>query len=140
MKSNIVYCLHNERGLRHVTKLLKTTAQVVFLIAFSKLADMLVEWLHLPIPGSILGILLLFALLKLGVIRLGWIELGTRWLLAEMLLFFIPSAVGIVDYGSLVADSGLRIAATIVVSTAAVMACSGWIGGRIAAYKEKKTV
>lgn len=140
MKSNVVYCLHKERGLRHVTKLLKTTAQVVFFIAFSKLADMLVQWLHLPIPGSILGILLLFALLKLGVVRLGWIELGTRWLLAEMLLFFIPSAVGIVDYGSLVADSGLRIAATIVVSTAAVMACSGWIGGRIAASKEKKTV
>lgn len=42
-----------------------------------------------PVPGSIVGIGMLFALLKCKIIRLEWIELGSQWLLAEMLLFFL---------------------------------------------------
>ncbi|CAM3812215.1 CidA/LrgA family protein [Cohnella lubricantis] len=110
-----------------------TACQVVFYIVVARIADALVDWLRLPIPGSILGIAMLFALLKLGWIRLSWIDRGSKWLLGEMLLFFIPAAVGIVNYGSLVASSGWQIAITIIVSTAAVMACAGWIGERIAA-------
>lgn len=113
--------------------LVKTACQVVFFIVVARIADVLVDWLHLPIPGSILGIAVLFALLKLGVIKLRWIDRGSKWLLGEMLLFFIPAAVGIINYGSLVVSSGWQIALTIIASTAAVMACAGWIGERIAA-------
>ena len=49
-----------------------------------------------------------------------------------MLLFFIPATVGVVKYKSLVVHSGLRIAAVILVSTLAVMACAGWIGEKAA--------
>lgn len=111
----------------------KTVCQVVFFIVVARIADALVAWLYLPVPGSILGIALLFALLRLGVIRLSWIDRGSKWLLGEMLLFFIPAAVGIINYGSLVTSSGWQIALTIMASTAAVMACAGWIGERIAA-------
>jgi len=116
----------------------KTAAQIALLVAFAKLADLLVAWLHAPIPGSVAGIVLLFALLKLRILRLEWIELGAKWLLAEMLLFFIPAAVGIVDYGSLIAASGWRIVLTIAASTAIVMVVSGWVGDRVAAGRERK--
>ncbi|TDG00778.1 CidA/LrgA family protein [Paenibacillus piri] len=119
--------------------LLKTVFQIILLIVISQLTDAFVRWMQLPVPGSIVGIVVLFALLKLNILRLEWIELGSKWLLAEMLLFFIPATVGIVNYKSLVVHSGLPIAVTIICSTAAVMLCSGLIGQRLSARKEGET-
>jgi holin-like protein len=107
---------------------IKTIVQVLFFIIFAKLADACVGWLHIPVPGSVFGIVLLFGLLKSKVVRLDWIELGSKWLLAEMLLFFIPAAVGIINYKSLVIHSGFPITITIIGSTIIVMVCTGLVG------------
>ncbi|WP_169081643.1 CidA/LrgA family protein [Paenibacillus sp. PL91] len=112
--------------------LLKTAAQVVIFILLARLSDAIVKWLHLPVSGSIVGIIILFTLLQLKVIRMEWIELGSKWLLAEMLLFFIPAAVGITNYKSLVMHSGIFIFLSIFISTIAVMVFAGLIGERIA--------
>jgi len=112
-------------------------AQILFFVILAKTADLLVNWLHLPIPGSIVGIALLFALLKLKIIRLSWIERGSKWLLAEMLLFFVPAAVGIIKYQDLVIHSGLFIFLTIALSSLAVMSCSGLIGQWMSMRREK---
>lgn len=119
-------------------KWLLTLIQIVFFIALARLSDALVDWLRLPVPGAILGILLLFALLKLKLVKLRWIDLGADWLLAEMLLFFIPATVGVVKYKTLVVHSGLRMAAVILISTIAVMACAGWIGEKVSARQRRR--
>ncbi|MCQ6560266.1 CidA/LrgA family protein [Paenibacillus mendelii] len=118
-------------------KLWITTAQIILLIVIAQIADVLVQWLHLPIPGSIVGIILLFLLLQLKVIRLEWVERGSKFLVAEMLLFFIPATVGIINYKSLIVNSGLSISITIIVSTLAVMLCAGLIGQWITGRKER---
>ncbi|MCR8630974.1 CidA/LrgA family holin-like protein [Paenibacillus radicis (ex Xue et al. 2023)] len=108
--------------------LLKTIFQVVLFIILARISNFIVEWLHIPVPGSIVGIIIMFTLLKLKVLRLDWIEYGSKWLLSEMLLFFIPSTVAIINYKSLVIHSGARIALTILLSTIAVMICTGLMG------------
>ncbi|MBD2864594.1 CidA/LrgA family protein [Paenibacillus oceani] len=110
--------------------------QILFFVGIAQIADVLASILPIPVPGSIVGIVLLFVLLKLKIVRLGWIEQGSNWLIAQMLLFFIPATVGIMNYKSMFMTSGLRIIGTIAISTAAVMICSGYIGERIAARKE----
>ncbi|MFC3770490.1 CidA/LrgA family protein [Paenibacillus sp. GCM10012303] len=112
--------------------------QILFFVGIAQIADVLASILPIPVPGSIVGIVLLFVLLKLKIVRLGWIEQGSNWLIAQMLLFFIPATVGIMNYKSMFMTSGLRIVGTIVISTAAVMICSGYIGERIAARKERE--
>lgn len=108
---------------------------VLFLIsmAMNKLADLL----HLKIPGSILGIIVVFLLLQLKVIKLEWIERGANWLLAELLLFFIPSAVGVMQYIPLLESDGLQILLVVITSTVIVMLSSGMVASRIAKRKEK---
>lgn len=49
--------------------------------------DLLARTLHLPVPGSILGMVVLFILLQTRVVKLRWIEVGAAWLLGELLLF-----------------------------------------------------
>ncbi|MBB6671380.1 CidA/LrgA family protein [Cohnella nanjingensis] len=115
-----------------------TGLQIAALIALSRLADAAVRFLHLPVPGSIVGIGLLFVLLRFRIVRPQWVERGAKWLIAEMLLFFIPAAVGIVQYKQLVVTSGFRIAATILLSTLAVMLCAGWIGERMTGRQRRE--
>ncbi|OCA92148.1 CidA/LrgA family protein [Pseudobacillus wudalianchiensis] len=117
---------------------LKSIVQIILLCAFSLGMNQLVNWLDLPIPGSILGMFILFILLQTKIIRLEWIELGANWLLAELLLFFIPAAVGIIKYKNVLIDDGLYVTLVIVLSTAVVMACTGLTAKKIAERKEQR--
>lgn len=112
--------------------------QISGLTVFSLLVNFLTSKMHIPIPGSIIGMILLFLLLETGVIRLNWVEVGASWLLAELLLFFIPSAIGVMKYSSLLEADGLQVLGVVIVGTFAVMASSGLLTGAIYKVKERK--
>lgn len=114
-------------------------AQIALLMVFSLLMDLLARTLNLPVPGSILGMIVLFFLLQTGVVKLRWIEVGAAWLLGELLLFFIPSAVGIMNYMPMLEHDGLQILFIVLLSTFLVMACTGLVATRIAKRKEHHT-
>lgn len=113
-------------------------SQVIVLFFLSMGMNKLAEMLHLRIPGSILGIVLVFILLQTKVIKLQWVEIGANWLLAELLLFFVPSAVGVMKYIPLLENEGLQILAVVLLSTVTVMFSSGMVASRIAKRKENK--
>lgn len=112
--------------------------QVAGLMGFSLLMNQLAVWMHLPIPGSILGIFVLFLLLQFRIVKLEWIELGASWLLAELLLFFIPAAVGVMNYIPLLEQEGIRILAVVILSTLIVMVSSGLLAGALSKRKESQ--
>ncbi|QQZ09736.1 CidA/LrgA family protein [Heyndrickxia vini] len=120
-------------------KLLIGCIQIIILTVFTYLMGEFSVLLHLSIPGSILGLVILFILLQTKVIKLKWIEVGGNWLVAELLLFFIPSAVGILQYKQLLMENGFKIFAVIVISSTIVMVCSGFLAEKMARRKEKKT-
>lgn len=113
--------------------------QVAGLTVFSLLVNGLTSLLHIPLPGSIIGMILLFLLLESGVIRMNWVEAGASWLLAELLLFFIPSAIGVMNYSKLLESFGLQVLAVVLVGTFAVMASSGLLTGMIYKVKERRS-
>ncbi|OBA02302.1 holin [Paenibacillus polymyxa] len=113
--------------------------QIAVLMAFSLILNALVSWLHLPIPGSIVGMLILFVLLQTGLVRLSWIEVGANWLLAELLLFFIPSAVGVMNYWPMLEHDGMSIMLVVLLGTFLVMACTGMIASLLGKRKEHKS-
>ncbi|MNC46666.1 Holin-like protein CidA [compost metagenome] len=117
---------------------LRSIGQVICFILYSMLINAVTAALHLPVPGSIVGIVLLFALLHFKVIKLEWVDLGSKWLLAEMLLFFIPPVVGIVEYKDLMLENGLRIALVIVFSILCVMVITGLIAEKLSAHEGKR--
>jgi len=50
---------------------------------------------NLPIPGSVIGLILLFLGLQLGLIHVEMIEDFCEFLLSNMSFFFIPAGVGL---------------------------------------------
>ncbi|OXM86468.1 CidA/LrgA family holin-like protein [Paenibacillus rigui] len=116
----------------------KSTLQVLIFIIISYVMNRIADTLHVSIPGSILGLGLVFVLLQTKVIKLEWLDLGAKWLLAEMLLFFIPPAAGMIQYKALLLNSGFRIVLVVVISTVLVMVCAGLVAEWIAKPKENK--
>lgn len=84
-------------------------------------ADFVVRQLHLPVPGGVVGLVVLLALLFCGGVAPRWIKAGADWLLSDMLLFFIPAAVAAVQYGGLFREDGWRLALVVVAGTLMVM-------------------
>lgn len=84
-------------------------------------ADALTRAAHLPVPGGVVGLVLLLALLFCGGVAPRWVKAGADWLLSDMLLFFIPAAVAAVKYGGLFRADGWRLALVVVGGTLMVM-------------------
>ncbi len=104
-------------------KYLRLSWQVMLLCGINWLGATISRSLNIGIPGSIIGMAFLLLLLACKVIDLKWIEAGVSFLLAELLLFFIPSSVGIIEYKNSFSNPVLlSLLFTIVSSTVAVLA------------------
>jgi holin-like protein len=110
--------------------------QVGLLLLASMAGNALADQFHVRIPGSMIGMVLVFVLLRLKIVKLQWLELGANWLLAELLLFFIPAAVGIMQYKQIMVADGSRIMLVIAFSTLAVMICTGLLAEFVTRRKE----
>ena len=81
----------------------------------------------IPMPGTVLGLILFTASLFTGLIKLEWVEHTSTLLLENMLLFFAPI---IVFCGAALAPlkgEWMAITASIVVSLLAVMLTTGLV-------------
>ena len=96
---------------------LRIPFQIGLLAAIWFLADCAVRYFHLPLPANVTGMLALLALILLGWVRAEWFRAGAGWLLAEMLLFFVPAVVAVVNYQDLLLQEGWRIGLVLVIST-----------------------
>ena len=103
-------------------KLITIIIQILFIYLFLFLGTVVKAIVSLPIPASMIGLLLLLFALKLGIVKLKWIEQGGNWLLAELMLFFVPSAVGIVNYDEMLSWQGFETILLIGISTFIVIA------------------
>lgn len=82
--------------------------------------------LQLTLPGGVIGMLLLFALINLRIIDIRQIEDAAQLLLRHMSLFFIPVSVGTLVYFDLIKSYLVAIAATTVLSLLAVLWATGF--------------
>lgn len=104
--------------MKRFTRLL---IELLVLLAIYLLGCQLAVWLAWPIPGGVVGLGLLLATFASGLVKPAALQLGAGVLMAEMLLFFIPALMSLLDYGGLLRNDGWRILLVIGFSTLAVM-------------------
>lgn len=84
------------------------------------------QFFHLPIPGSIIGLILLIICLSVKIIPVKMIEDGAGFLLSFLPLLFIPTMTGVINYPSLFSASGAALFLIIVLSTIVTMIAAGY--------------
>lgn len=77
------------------------------------------------VPGSVLGMLLMFVGLQSKIIRPEWVAIMANGLTRNMALFFVPAGVGVMVAFDVFAKSWLDILIITMVSTLAVIASVG---------------
>ena len=83
--------------------------------------------LYLPVPGTIIGLILMFILLKTNALKIEKIENAVNFLLLNMTLFFMPPTVKIIDSYNLLEKDIVKVAFIIIISTFITMGVTGKI-------------
>lgn len=96
-------------------------AQMMLIGAFWLLGEVIARYAHLPLPGGIIGLGLVLLALGFGWLSLSSMKRGANWLLAEMLLFFIPAVLALLDHKEFIGFLGLKILLVILAGTLVVM-------------------
>ena len=87
----------------------------------------LIVWLTgITIPSSIIGMLLLAALLQMKVIKEEWVKGMSDFLISNMGFFFVPPGVALMLYLDIIKAELIPIAVATVVSTILVLIVTGW--------------
>ncbi|MGE6376318.1 CidA/LrgA family protein [Peribacillus muralis] len=107
-------------------KLLAFPVQLILLLIICKLGYYFADLLHLPIPGNVIGMILLFFLLQTKVLKVQWIELASGFLVKHLAFFFIPISISLMTMGWLFIEFGLPLALTLGVSLIFGFIVSAW--------------
>ncbi|MEK4029757.1 CidA/LrgA family protein [Pseudobacillus sp. FSL P4-0506] len=114
--------------------------QLAFLWLIYELGQFISGFFHLPVPGNVLGMLILFLLLSFKIVKIRWIEKGALFLNTHLAFFFIPIAVGLMTFMPLLKESGGALAVILFGSSIIGMAVTGGVAQFLSAkqvHKEK---
>ena len=81
---------------------MKLLKQFIIILLVLFLGNLISDVFKIPIPGNVLGMVILTVALCTGIIKLKDVEEVSNFLLDHLAIFFIPSAVGIMLYLSLI--------------------------------------
>ena len=124
--------MHKRRFLLWVSR--HPMLQLVLMLAFWLAGEALVRALSLPLPGALVGLAAVLLLLATRRLSAPGLRRGAQWLLGDMLLFFVPAVLAVLEHREFLGLIGLKILCLIVLSTALVMvvtasvvdACCHW--------------
>jgi holin-like protein len=109
----------------------RLAGQFSLLIALYYSGTVLVQVFGVPLPGNLVGMLLLLGLFRLGVVRIEQLDEAATLLVQHLNLFFIPLAVGLMAWGGLLGASGAGLGLCLAGSVAICLAVAGLVGQRM---------
>lgn len=96
---------------------------LIFLINY--LSAFILKTFNIPFPSPILGIIILFTLLKTKLLKEELVQSFCDFILKYMILFFIPLFVGLISFMPIIIKNFLSIIMTILITTTLVMISVG---------------
>jgi Putative effector of murein hydrolase LrgA len=110
---------------------IKLILQLALIILITFIGTEVQKLLHIPLAGSIVGLMLFFLLLQFKIVPESWIHVGADFLLKTMVFFFIPSVVGIMDVASNITMNYILFFIVIIIGTCLVALSSGYIAEKM---------
>ena len=106
---------------------MKYIKQLMWILTFSSIGEILQAVIPLPIPAAIYGLVLLLTALCTGLLKAEKIAETARFLIAIMPLLFVAPAVSILAHWELIRPNVVAILVIMTLSTVIVFAVSGLV-------------
>lgn len=106
---------------------MRVLLQMAVIFGLWMLGEAVSRGLGIPVPGSIIGMVLLFVLLCTKVIKLEWIEQASGFLLDNMGILFVPIGVGLLTMTEILSGNIVALAVIIPAGAITVMVVSGLV-------------
>ncbi|MGB8338993.1 MAG: CidA/LrgA family protein [Burkholderiales bacterium] len=97
-------------------------ASITLLLVYQTIGEVLVHWLNLPIPGPVVGMLMLFVTLVIRKSVSPELRDTSQGLLQHLSLLFVPAGVGVMAHFTRISDEWLPLLAALILSTALTIA------------------
>ena len=107
--------------------IVKYIKQLLIILAFTGLGELLAHLIPLPIPAAIYGLVLLLIALCTGLLKPKHIDETARFLTSLLPLLFVAPTVKILSYWGIIASNLVPILVIVISSTFLVFAVSGWV-------------
>ncbi|MFJ7745830.1 CidA/LrgA family protein [Peribacillus sp. NPDC097295] len=112
--------------------------QLSLLLIICELGIHLSDFCNLPIPGSVIGMLILFILLQTKILKVEWVDITASFLVKHLAFFFIPISVSLMTMGWLFLKYGLPLALTLLISLIIGFSISAWVVQKLSRREEVK--
>lgn len=104
---------------------MKLLRQLLLILTICFSGEVINRLFGLPIPGNIIGMIMLFLCLYTGIVKLEMIADIARFLLDHLAFFFVPAGVGLMAYLDIIESSWPTILLISLITTIIVMLITG---------------
>lgn len=101
---------------------MKQLKQLFWILLFSFFGEFLSLISPVAIPGSVIGMVLLFVALHFKWVKMNQVEEVGTWLTDNMAIFFVPAGVGLMTNFDILGDIWWQLLVTILVTTTLMIA------------------
>lgn len=106
---------------------MKLLRQFAIILGICYLGIAVQKLFSLPLPGNIIGMIMLLICLLTGVIKMDMIEEISEFLLKHLAFFFIPAGVGLISCMGILKSYGIAIFMVCLITTIVIMAVTGMV-------------
>jgi holin-like protein len=106
---------------------LKYLKQLMIILISYFLGTIIQSFFNLPIPGTVLGLIILFLALSLGIVKIEMIEDICEVLISHMSFLFIPAGVGLMTSFDMLKGKVMAFSVIIIISTCVVWIVTAYV-------------
>lgn len=106
---------------------MKIFRESIIILCIYLLGEIISKGLNLPVPGNIIGMIILLILLCTNVIKIEKLESISSFFLDHLAFFFIPAGVGLLTSFDIIKSSLIQILLICIITTIIVIAVTGLV-------------
>ena len=116
---------------------MKLLREVIIVFGIYYVGEMLSKFFSLPLPGSLIGMILLLLALRFRIVKLTHIATMSDFLLGHLPFFFIPAGVALIAVFPLIQNNWYWIVLLCAITTFLTMGLCGFSIQRMMERKKK---
>ncbi|MCE4956530.1 antiholin-like murein hydrolase modulator LrgA [Macrococcoides caseolyticum] len=112
--------------------------QIIVISVILLISKVIETFMPIPMPASVIGLVLLFICLCTGIVKLGQVEKVGTALTDNIGLLFVPAGISVVKSLGLISAHPFLIIGLIFISTLLLLLCTGFFSQMIVMMTERK--